>query len=75
MNGEWRTIESIPLNHEVLVGWYWPNGEWCYHVDEVDAAGEWMIGEGEATHWMPLPNPPPRRAGKSPPTASRPKTA
>lgn len=55
---EWQPIETVPIGERVLVAILYLDG-WEQFVDSMDADGEWEITDGEATHWMPLPEPPP----------------
>ena len=69
MRREWQPIETAPKYQVVLLAGRWLSGRW-----EV-ATGEWLIsrwpfvGEGQPTHWMPLPAPPERAAAPTEQTA------
>lgn len=60
--GNWRLIKTAPHETPVLLGW-WSDGEWLYEAGK--ASHGWrrelistMSWHGQATHWMPLPEPP-----------------
>jgi len=57
----WRTIDSAPKDGSIILLWngLWHSiGEFGYFGENRDA--KWFDGHYyiDATHWMPLPNPP-----------------
>lgn len=58
MNDDWQPIDSAPKDCEIILAGQWRSGQW-----EV-RSGQWLInrwpfvGEGQPTHWRPLPSPP-----------------
>jgi hypothetical protein len=58
----WQPIATAPKTHRILLAGQWDgeyqSGEWDIQI------GEWLIdrfqfvGNKNATHWMPLPDPP-----------------
>ena len=65
--GAWRPIETAPKDEDILLGWWqtWPDRVWKQKVGWAAASNTcghpqvsnaWF--DGEATHWMPLPEPP-----------------
>ena len=68
---EWQPIETAPHETEVLLGWMneWsePN-EWRCEIGCATSGRDWPAPDGgrfssysmhgNATHWMPLPEPP-----------------
>lgn len=61
MTDKWQPIDTAPADTELLLGWFHQflgDGR-CWHMT-VDFAcstrGGWW--HGQATHWMPLPEPP-----------------
>lgn len=64
---DWKAVETAPHETYVLLGW-WDDGKWNSATGF--ASHGWsrngistMSRHGQATHWMPLPEPP---ASKSP---------
>ena len=69
---EWRPIESAPMDTRVLLGWFetWPNLVWRMTADIAGHANDMPAPRpfegtrsngwrhGQATHWIPLPQPP-----------------
>jgi hypothetical protein len=59
---DWQPIATAPINREVLVfdaNWCGrgPNQTVSYYTRHKGGGGSWS-GVTEATHWMPLPEPP-----------------
>ena len=63
----WRPIKSAPVDGTILLlGWWreWPKTEWVMEVSMAGNVDNPFIHpgsghlHGQATHWMPLPDPP-----------------
>jgi hypothetical protein len=64
---EWRPIETAPDDGRVVLAWVrFPSGNGNWNILQRDIDGEWLDDNGdrlapyEPTHWMPLPDPPPK---------------
>jgi hypothetical protein len=63
---EWRTIETAPLDQDLILGWRqdWPKPEWRQTISWAGKSNTKPPGmsnawrDGQATHWRPLPAPP-----------------
>lgn len=56
---EWQPIDTAPADTELLLGWFvqFPVSHWYMTVDFAHSTrGGWK--HRQATHWMPLPEPP-----------------
>ena len=54
---EWQPIETAPKDVVLLLGWYGFGDKWETCTDYYhNSRGGWL--HGQATHWMPLPEPP-----------------
>jgi len=65
LRNQWQPIETAPLDDtKLLLAWYkkWPDGRWHFEAapaGNVDIARQGCGSvHGDATHWMPLPEPP-----------------
>lgn len=67
---EWRPIETAPMDREIILAGRWQSGRWDMRVGQWLVVQRWpFVGEGQPTHWRPLPSPPAeaRSAPASPP--------
>ena len=56
---EWRQdFENAPKDRVILLAGQWNSGEWEVKADQW-LVNRWpFVGQGQPTHWMPLPAPP-----------------
>jgi hypothetical protein len=56
---EWKSIETAPKTHEVIISGCYPNGRRYVETAYWDSRGFWSGRRLDPpTHWMPLPEPP-----------------
>lgn len=69
--GGWQPITTAPLDQRVLIGWFEVTGQDSmtvafWHSTRKAWCNTWMAfssdKDQQPTHWMPLPDPPPKGA-------------
>ena len=56
---EWRAIDTAPKDgSEVILAGKWLSGKWEVRPGRYLATRWPYVGQGQPTHWMPLPTPP-----------------
>lgn len=58
MRWNWQPIITAPKDTEILLAGQWLSGKWDIQMGKFLASRWPYVGQGQPTHWQPLPFPP-----------------